>query len=190
VSQHAVIRRWLKVADPTAITARETLQRALQFGRRVEDVERSELFCVVWDTPQQGAEAMLEGLAVETTLISNPNKHRVEVAVGGDAVHPRGNVWVLVWEPGDGAGLEAAVRRLGLLAEPPARIRQAVLWELALDGSPAEVADRAREIAVARSRTSGLLANLQYQRAEVFTRPPTASQIVSRVTAPETTEVA
>ena len=39
----AVIRLWLKVMDPTALTARETLQRALGYGRRVRDVARSEV---------------------------------------------------------------------------------------------------------------------------------------------------
>ena len=35
----AVVRLWLKVNDPTALTAHETLQRALGYGRTVAGVE-------------------------------------------------------------------------------------------------------------------------------------------------------
>jgi phosphoribosylformylglycinamidine (FGAM) synthase PurS component len=172
----AVLRRWLKVADPTALTARETLQRSLAYGRRVEEVARSELWVFAWEQePRPGA--VLERLAGETNLLQNPNKHRIEIVVGEERVRPRGNVWVLVSSPGAGRDLADTLRRHRLLPGEVPRTAWAQLWELTLEEGEEERARLAEEIAVVRGRKQGLLANPHVEDARVFVSPPTASDV-------------
>ncbi len=172
----AVVRLWLKVGDPTALTARETLQRALAYGRKVEEVARSEVWCFRWDA-ESDARGVLARLARETNLILNPNKHRLEIAVGDEALEPRGNVWVMVAVPGEGEDLETTLARHRLVEGAPPATRRAVLWELSLGVEGEEAADLAAEIAVTRERKQGLLANPHLEDATVFRAPPTAAEI-------------
>jgi hypothetical protein len=172
----AVVRLWLKVGDPTALTARETLQRALTYGRRVEEVSRSELWCFRWET-EPDPRGVLARLARDTNLILNPNKHLMEVAVGDEALHPRGNAWVMVSVPGEGDELEETLRRHRLVEGPPPATRRAILWELSLGVEGDEAAALAAEIAVARERKRGLLTNPHLEDAMVFRAPPRALEI-------------
>jgi hypothetical protein len=173
----AVVRLWLKVNDPTALTAHETLQRALGYGRAVAGVSRSEVWGFRW---REAVDPMpvLERLARETNLLLNPNKHRMEIAVGGGALAPRGNVWVLVWTAGEGSGLEETLRRHRLLSGGVPVARRGTLWELDLAGPPAERAGLAEEIAVARERGRGLLANPHVADVRIFGVPPDAASVV------------
>jgi len=172
----AAVRRWLKVGDPTALTARETLQRALAYGRTVEEVSRSELWCFRWDD-EPAPRDVLERLARDTNLILNPNKHRMEIAVEEEALHPRGNAWVMVSVPGAGAELGGTLGRHRLVEGAPPATRRAVLWELTLGAAGDEAAALAAEIATARERKRGLLANPHVEDAVVFRAPPTAREL-------------
>ncbi len=170
----ALVRRWLKVMDPTALTARETLQRALAYGRAIQDVQRSELFSFTWEN-ERDARKILMGLANSTNLLQNPNKHFFEIAWGAEVIRPRGNIWVLVFTPGQGKGLTETLVRHGLVTKPAPEVRRGVLWELTL-----EVEGRAAmagEIAVATHHKSGLLANPHVEDVVLFDRPPTAEAV-------------
>lgn len=173
----AVVRLWLKVNDPTALTAHETLQRALGYGRTVAGVSRSEVWGFRWPETIDAA-PVLERLARETNLLLNPNKHRMEIAVGASALSPRGNVWVLVWTVGEGRDLEETLRRHRLLTGSVPAVRKGTLWELDLAGAPAERARLAEEIAIARERGRGLLANPHVSDVRIFGEPPNAASVV------------
>jgi len=174
----AVLRLWLKVADATALTARETLQRSMGYGRTVQDVARSEIWAFRWRDRSRPAE-VLERLALETNLFHNPNKHRYEIAVGAEHLHPRGNVWVLVSVPGAGSQMGELLARRRLVDGEIPRVRRAELWELTLDGDKAARSRLAREIAVTESHRKGLLSNPHLEDAAVLTAPPGAEEIVS-----------
>ncbi len=173
----AVVRLWLKVTDPTALTARETLQRALGYGRHLRAAARSQIWAFRWDEAVDARE-LLGRLAVDTNLLLNPNKHLYRIAVDGEPVEPRGNAWVLVWVSGEGNETEDVLRRHRLLPGTPPRILHGVLWELDLDAAEVERERLAGEIAVTRERGKGLLANPHVEDARVFIRPPTAAELV------------
>ena len=173
----AVVRLWLKVMDPSALTARETLQRALGYGRRVREVARSEVLVFRW-SENADAPAVLRKLAENTNLLQNPNKHRYEIATGDEPLDPRGNVWILVSTPGAGAGMEATLARHHLVGGAIPQVRRGELWELDLDEEGEELKNLAEEIAITRERKKGLLANRHVQDVTVFSRPPTAHDLV------------
>lgn len=181
----AVIRLWLKVADPTALTARETLQRALGYGRMVRDVGRSEIWSFRWEASVD-AHPLLARLARDTNLFANPNKYHMEIKTGPEPLSPRGNVWILGWREGDGKEQEETLRRHRLVEDHLPEVRRAVLWELDLDAPVAAVRTTAEEIAVARERKRGLLINPHVEDAEVFLTSPTAQTVVRRLFPGET----
>jgi hypothetical protein len=176
----AAVRLWLKVMDPTALTARETLQRFLGYDGRVLDVARSEIWGFRWegDADPRG---VLDRLVRETNLIRNPNKHRTEIVVGDERLGPRGNVWVLVAVPGTGEDLAETLARHRLVGGEIPRTARGTLWELQLDPGGAELGPLAEEIAVVRSHERGLLANPQVEDAIVFTEPPSALELAGRL---------
>lgn len=183
MSGGGVLRRWLKVADPTALTARETLQRGLAYGRRIADIRRSDLLAFDWRAEGGAARRALEELARGTNLLLNPNKHHFEIALDEEPIRPRGNAWILVHEPGEGGALGESIRRRGLLPFPLQGTRRGVLWELDIEGEPEEIRRLAAEIAVARERRVGLLANPEYQAAEVLETPPQARRVLELLAA-------
>jgi hypothetical protein len=175
----ATVRLWLKVMDATALTARETLQRFLGYDGRVADVARSEVWGFVWEGGGD-PRGTLERLVRETNLIQNPNKHRTEIAVGEEPLHPRGNVWVLVAVPGAGEDLADTLARHRLVGGEIPRTARGILWELQLEAPEGGLGPLAEEIAVVRSHARGLLANPQVEDAAVFTEPPSALELARR----------
>jgi len=173
---HAVARRWLKVVDPTALTARETLRHALGFGNQVKAIARSEVFAFGWEETVAPRE-ILERLARETNLLQNPNKHHLEIAVGNEPLRPRGNVWVLVTREGQGASLGETLARRRLVPGNAPRTGRGTLWELSLEGDSAERGVLARRMAVVRGRREGILSNPHVEDAEVFEVAPTAAAV-------------
>ena len=173
----AALRLWLKVADPTALTARETLQRALGYGRLLRNVGRSEIWAFRWEEAVE-ARTILSRLARETNLFANPNKHHLEIAEGREALSPPGNAWVLTWREGEGRRREETLRRHRLLGSAP-EIRRGVLWELDVDLPEPERLATVEEIAVTRERKRGLLANPHMERAVVLAAPPEAEAVAA-----------
>lgn len=172
----AVVRTWLKVNDPTALTATTTLQRALAYGRVVRSAARSRIWSFSWEGTVD-ARSALKRLVEETNLIRNPNKHFLEVRVGDEALTPRGNAWVLVYTEGEGADLEDTLRRHRLMEGEVPSVGSATLWELDLEADPAERNRIAEEIAVVRSRKAGLLANPHTENVVLFEAPPMAGEL-------------
>jgi phosphoribosylformylglycinamidine (FGAM) synthase PurS component len=172
----AVVRLWLKVIDPTALTARETLQRALAYGRKVRSVARSEVWVFRWEDEPDGA-SILSRLAQESNLLQNPNKHHYEIAVREETISPRGNIWVMVSTPGVGSGMESTLSRHHLVSGDIPQVRRAELWELDLDAEGKELVQLAEEIAITREHKRGLLANPEVEDVAVFPNPPTAAEV-------------
>jgi hypothetical protein len=175
-----VLRRWLKVADPTALTAREALQRGLGLGRAVEEVHRSELFALRWAGSVDGV-PLVRQLAAKTNLLVNPNKHFLEVRAGEERLEPRGNLWVMIWTVGDGEALAETLERRNLLHGDTPRLRRALLWELQFSGEAGERRRRAESITWLRSREEGLLANPELQEAHIFEAAPGVLEIGDRL---------
>jgi phosphoribosylformylglycinamidine (FGAM) synthase PurS component len=169
----AVLRRWLKVPDPTALTARDTLQRLLGFEDVLRDLERSEVFAFRWEDAVP-ARAVLERLARQTNLLQNPNKHFFEIAVGAETLHPRGNVWVLTHEAGNGAEIGSVLARRRLVDGEPPQVARGVLWELTGPDDRARRSRMAAEIAETRARRAGLLANPHLEDITLFDEAPAA----------------
>ena len=172
----AVVRRWLKVPDPTALTARHALQHLLGYKTSLEDLARAELLVFRWDDAVN-ARALLSRLARETNLLQNPNKHEFEIVAGLERLNPRGNAWVLTSEPGSGDAIATSIARRRLLPGEPPRVARAVLWELTLAASAGGRSVMAREIAETRSRNAGLLANPHLEDLSIFETAPTAQEI-------------
>ena len=84
MSRDTLIRRWLKVADPSAITARETLQRSLAYGRDVAAVDRSEVFAISWKEEVPDPRGSLQRLLRES-------KHALGNDIGHDFVGSTGD---------------------------------------------------------------------------------------------------
>jgi len=170
----AVVRRWLKVADATAMTTRETLQRALSYGRTVRDLTRSEIVAFQSPASQESLEDGLAVLSRETNMILNPNKHFMQIAAGEDILSARGNVCVLVTEAGRGGSLAEVITRRRLPGHPVSATWMGTLWELDLDtGDPYALA---LEMALGRERKKGLLANPHVHTVCVLGGTPTAAQ--------------
>ena len=169
----AVLRRWLKVPDPTALTARDTLQRLLGFAGVLRNVERSEVFAFRWEDAVP-ARAMLDRLARDTNLLQNPNKHFFEIAVGSESLRPRGNVWVLTHEAGNGAEMGSVLSRRRLVEGEPPEVARGVLWELTGPDDRGTLSRMAAEIAETRGRRAGLLANPHLEDMTIFSDVPVA----------------
>jgi phosphoribosylformylglycinamidine (FGAM) synthase PurS component len=171
----AAVRTWLKVMDPTSLTARETLVRTLGYGDRVRDIQRSVVWAFRWEGTVD-AEALLTRLAAVTNLIRNPNKHHLEIVTGDARLHPRGNVWVLVHTGDEGRELQDALSRHRLLSGEVPAVRRGTLWELDLAEGENRTAV-AEEIAVTRAHKKGLLANPHVDAVQVFERLPGAPDL-------------
>lgn len=181
----AAVRTWLKVMDPTSLTARETLRRTLGYGDRVADIQRSTVWSFLW-TETVDAESVLARLVADTNLVRNPNKHHVEIVTGDGILAPRGNVWVLVTSGAEGSELADALARHRLVPGAVPAVRRGTLWELELAGEE-DQAGAAAEIAITRAHKKGLLANPHVDTVHVLTRPPGAREL-ARLLVEETTE--
>jgi phosphoribosylformylglycinamidine (FGAM) synthase PurS component len=177
----AVVRRWLKVPDPTALTAKDTLQRLLGFQGVLADLERSEVLAFRWDRTEEpvAARPLLERLACDTNLLQNPNKHHFEIAVGAEPLHPRGNVWVMTSETGQGDDIASILTRRRLLEGDPPQVARGVLWELRVERDPAGRLEVARAVTETRARTVGLLANPHLEDVAFFARVPRAEDLAA-----------
>lgn len=175
----------LRSADPTALTAAHALTHRLGYADVLAELERRDL----WRLRMQAA-GMADALAlagswvIRSSLFANPNKHIYELAAtrgGSGATTARGSsrvAWVVAWSEPDLEG-EAAVRlihaRFG--GRELESVRRAVVWMLRFTPSvdPARVPRLADEIAVARTRTRGLLANPHFQSVAVVRAPSPAA---------------
>lgn len=173
----ALLRRWLKVADATAITAQKALQRDLAYAKRITQVWRSEVLSLEWEEAKPQAPEAVRDLVLNTNLILNPNKHFQELVFGAEVLKPRGNVWVLVAEAEAGEDLLGTINRRGLLPFSLNQAHWGTLWELDLNDS--DPVSLAKEIATTESRHQGLLGNPHIQHIHVLEEPPRASELVA-----------
>ena len=171
----------LKSADPVALTAAHALTHRLGFGKVLAELRRMDL----WRLRVEAA-GIPDALALAGSWITgsnrfvNPNKHVYELSArGGEGAGSAGRgsgrvAWVVATSEPDLDG-EAAARlirdRFG--GRELVEARRAVAWMLrfAPAVNPAEVRRLAESMAVARSRTRGLLANPHFQPVAIVREP-------------------
>ena len=166
----------LKIPDVTALTAANALRRRMGYAEALARLTRADYYRLEL-APDGAGEAvdLATELAEQTNQFVNPNKHMYEVRAGGHEAAPevegRHVAQVLVTDPEDGSaeGMLAALQgRLGYAGKVNGLLR-GVLWTVELNcGSREEALRIAREIAVTRTRTEGLLMNPHYQECEVW----------------------
>lgn len=173
---HALLRRWLKVADATAITTQKSLQRDLSYSKQISAVHRSEVLSLEWEASALNAPQAIQDLAMHTNLMLNPNKHHQELVFGNQPLKVRGNVWVLVSEPEDGHDLLETVNSRNLLPFSLTQAHWGTLWEIEITGpNPGSLV---QEMAVAESRHQGLLGNPHFQSIHVLEDIPQGRHLV------------
>ena len=154
--------------DLTAVTAWEALKGSLGYGRVLERLERADLWGVWTRLEGRAVSELAEELVSRTSVFINPNKHSWRVW-GGESESEEGEgrgAWILVWALDDteGRAALAALRSSGFEARAD-WVAKATLWTLTPAASAAGRAlQLAEEIAVARSRSRGLLANPHIHR--------------------------
>jgi hypothetical protein len=167
----------LKSADPTALTASHALTHRLGFGKVLAELRRTD----VWRLRVEAA-GIPDALALASSWITrsnrfvNPNKHVYELSArggegSGSAERGSGRVaWVVATSEPDLDG-EAAARlihdRFG--GRELVEARRAVAWMLRFTPAvePSAVRGFAEEMAIARSRSHGLLANPHFQSVAI-----------------------
>lgn len=175
----ALLTTRLKVVDPAAVTALETLRHRFGFEDRLAALSREELFLFDVDAPVANSRQQIEGLVRGTNLLMNPNKHVWRLAVESDESLPPPadapvDAYLLVWTPGEGADLQNAIQRHAL-APDVVGLARGWLWRFAAgagvdrEGLLAMV-DQAGEL---RSRGRGFLVHPAYQEHRVYVRRPT-----------------
>lgn len=182
----------LKVADPTARTALATLRDRLGLGDRLARLSREEVFLFAIDAPAAAARELVDGLARQTNLFLNPNKHTFRLSAAGEppgaaeagaASNPE--AWLLVWTPGEGDGLvESLERHTG--AHDVRAIRRGWLWRLTAGPgiSGAAFGDAVRQAGSVESRHRGFLAHPAFQECRLYGSRPTVYDIASALLEP------
>jgi hypothetical protein len=170
----------LKVSDPTARTALATLRDRLGLADRVGSLVREELFLFEVDAAPAAARELVEGLARETNLFLNPNKHAWRVRTGDEPVAGAGVpvAWLLAWTPEDGAALEGSVHRhLGLATVES--IRRGWLWQFgAVPGvDAAALLHAAREAAFGDGALRGFLVHDAWQEGRLYVERPSVYDV-------------
>jgi phosphoribosylformylglycinamidine (FGAM) synthase PurS component len=144
----------LTIPDNEAETALATLRR---LGVHVDRLRRSDLYRVELDAT---SEATLLDTLREIETIYNPNKHALELRLGGTPA--AGEVWIdepNLDRPGEAASAASSVMVAGRVLPGVRRLERLVAWQLFSErGKPAspEVVARA---------TKTLLCNPAFQRA-------------------------
>jgi phosphoribosylformylglycinamidine synthase len=171
----------LRGADPTALTATYAVRHRLGLGSEIAALERLQLWRFDVAAPSV-AEALdrARGWVTQSQLFVNPNQHVYRLEGAGEATRPAvvDGVWIAVGDRPDQEGVAATrlVReRLGGTALVEAR--RAVVWQLRFAPGVDTARRRAcaAEVAVARTRQRGLLANPHYQAAHVVDPPTPAA---------------
>lgn len=178
----------LKVADPTALTARATLRDRLGLAGVLAGLSREELFLFDVALEPEPAAALVDDLCRRTNLFLNPNKHTYRLATWSDATSPpesaatvppvEPTAWLLVSMPGEGRDrLDAVHRHVG--APAVRRIARATLWRAdGVDGArPAAVVEALRSAAVVESRGAGFLVHPAFQVGHLYAARPSVYDV-------------
>lgn len=173
----------LKVVDPTAVTAFETLRSRFGFADRLGALAREEFFLFDIEAPAPATRTRIERLVRGTNLLLNPNKHTWRLVVESDEPVPAPagapvEAFLLVWTPGDGAGILNSIERHGLV-EDLLGLARGWLWRFT--AGPGVDADALRALVEQagplRARGQGFLVHPAYQEHRVYGRRPTLYDI-------------
>ncbi len=175
----------LKTKDTVALTAKDTLQRDMGYGDRLESMSREDYWAVtVGERSEDEAVRLADELATQTKIFVNPNKHAYRTAVRGKTDPAAAGFPA----PGGGARDAYQVRVLveyredekALLVRETLRstlgygrmveeVARGTLWTLSIRaGDEAAARDMAEEISVTRGIRQGLLVNPHSQTYRVL----------------------
>ncbi len=166
----------LKIPDVTALTAAGALRRRMGYEGTLRALRRADYYRMgLAVADDAAARELATRLAEKTNLFVNPNKHVYELRTGthepmrGREGHHL--LQVLVTDSADGSAegmLHALQGRLGYGSQVQDLLR-GVLWSLEVTSqSRDEALALARDIAVTRTRSQGLLMNPHFQECEVW----------------------
>lgn len=168
----------LKVPDNIALSARRALKDRLGYTA-LTDARRCDFWEIAFDSLDE-SEALetVERWVAKTALFAIPNKHRWRVELARSK-HDNGerirsffasDASVLVRDREDGAAeaVLEALSRFADAAERPTSLIRGVWWDLTFDAPPEDIRRMTEDLAVARSRSQGLLANPHYQTHTIY----------------------
>jgi len=169
--------------DLAAVTAFETLRGPLGYEGLLERLGRADLWCVA-TRPGCDLAKLTGDLIHGTSVFVNPNKHRWSVwrEDGNAADSIECGAWVLVWDADETEGKRAAAELRGAgFGDKVEEVWKATLWALFFTPAAAgKEAGLAADIAVARERRSGLLANPHTNRCAWGAAPAALAGLVAR----------
>lgn len=178
----------LKVVDPAAVTALETLRHRFDQVDQLAGLAREEFFLFDVEAPAPTTRDRIERLVRGTNLLLNPNKHVWRLVVEHDDSAPvapgaPAEAYLLVWTPGDGADLLTSIQRHGL-ADDMVGLARGWLWRFtAAPGVDAPtLRAMVQQAGPLRSRERGFLVHPAYQEHRVYARRPTLYDIGEFVT--------
>jgi hypothetical protein len=179
-------------ADPVALTAEHALTHRLGFGGALAELARRDLWRLRLEASGVAEALALAGSWVtRSNVFVNPNKHVYELAATNASDRPARasgrTAWIVAWSEPDLEG-ESAVRliqtRFG--GRELVEVRKALVWMVRFGAGvdPEEIKRRAEEIAVARSRLSGLLTNPHFQSVAVVRGADPRAAVAAAFAAP------
>jgi len=131
-------------------------------------IDRAELWSFEVDDEAAGAEKAVRRILDDTTLVVNPNVHRVALEGAADAAAAAGTRLRVVGrdrvDPKGAAVLRSVRERLGLASVTG--VARAVRWTLDFDADAEAVRAVGREVTGEGERGAGLLANPHAQDVE------------------------
>jgi phosphoribosylformylglycinamidine (FGAM) synthase PurS component len=157
----------LRVPDRVALTAIRTLTTVMDYGENLVSLEREDYYTIRVDAEtQDDAVEYVKKMVDETAVFANPNKETADVVPKTRPVSKGDVVAVLVYpKPGIRSdSLKERLIRLGY--DKVESVGRGVLWRLELRGD--DKLGAAADIAVTRSRTSGLLFNPHSEDFEIL----------------------
>jgi len=182
----------LRGADPVALTAAHALTHRLGFGGELAELARRDLWRLRLEASGVAEALALAGSWVtRSNVFVNPNKHVYELAASRPGDKPGRasgrTAWIVAWSEPDIEG--AAARNLiqtRFGARELAQVEKALVWMLRFNAGidADEIKRRAEEIAVARSRLSGLLTNPHFQSVAVVRAVDPRAAVVAAFGAP------
>jgi hypothetical protein len=162
----------MKRTDPNLLSARQTVEIDLGCKGRLAGME----LWTLWEIGWRGEGPVGEEILSATTALANPNRELAWLRCEDNAAGPPGPRagswrWCIVWDRAGAAAPHAfrvCERLLGKRNMTCEELVRAAVWGLSWGPAVEDPAAATRDVAIARSRLSGLLANPHVQAVQFF----------------------